>query len=120
MSNEHGEVDPQCQGHGVSETPSVGRAPSGATEFACRAKAAVAGLPTNLAAYVRKSPYAAVGIVFGVGMGAGVLFSSRILRTVLASAASYAAVELGRTYLRQTLGGDWGPSARTIVSRNVP
>ncbi|MGA2449091.1 MAG: hypothetical protein ABTD50_10475 [Polyangiaceae bacterium] len=51
---------------------------------------------------MKSRPYAAVGIALAVGTGAGILFRSRILRTVISSAASYAVIELGRAYLRET------------------
>jgi hypothetical protein len=74
-------------------------------KFAGRARAIFSAFPSNLDAQMKGSPYAALGIAFAIGMGAGVVLGSRILRSVLASAASYAAMEIGRAYLRQTVSG---------------
>lgn len=70
--------------------------------FARRAKTMISELPSSLDAQLKHSPYTTLGIALAVGMGTGILIGSRILRSVLASAVSYAAIELGRAYLRQT------------------
>jgi hypothetical protein len=59
-------------------------------------------LPSNLDAHIKRTPYASVGAAFAVGMVAGVVLGSRILRSVLVSVASYAVVAIGSTYLQQT------------------
>jgi hypothetical protein len=74
-------------------------------DFARRAKAVVSKLPSSLDAQLKRSPYTTFGIALAIGMGAGILLGSRILRSVLASALSYAAIELGRAYLRETVRG---------------
>jgi hypothetical protein len=58
--------------------------------------------PSGLNAQMKRSPYAALGVAFAVGMGVGILLGSRILRSVIASAVSYGVIELGRGYLRET------------------
>jgi hypothetical protein len=73
-------------------------------EIARRAKALVAEWPAQFDAQTKRNPYAAVGIAFAVGAGAGIVLSSRVLRMVLASGLTYLASEIGKTYLRQTLG----------------
>jgi hypothetical protein len=70
-------------------------------DFARRVKFLIAGFPSNLDAQIKRRPYASLGIASAIGMGTGILLGSRILRSVLASAVSYAVVELGRAYLRQ-------------------
>jgi hypothetical protein len=70
-------------------------------ELASRAKAMMSGFPSNVEAQIKRRPYATLGIVGVIGMGAGILLGSRILRSALASGASYAAVELARAYVRQ-------------------
>ncbi len=87
---------------------SNGRARIDSREFARRAKAAVARLPSTLDKEIQESPYTVLGAAFGVGAAVGVLLSSRILRTVLASAVSYAAIEFGRWYLGDALESSWG------------
>jgi hypothetical protein len=72
-------------------------------DFARRAKVMFSKLPSSLDARMKDNPYATFGIALALGAGAGILLGSRILRTVLASAASYALIELGRTYLRETM-----------------
>ncbi|MGA3123427.1 MAG: hypothetical protein ABSF69_21870 [Polyangiaceae bacterium] len=108
MNTEQAEQQP-------TDPHSNGRARIDSREFARRAKAAIAQLPSTLAQLpstldkeIQQSPHAVLGIAFGVGAAAGVFLSSRILRTVLASAVSYAAIELGRSYLRDVLGASWG------------
>jgi ElaB/YqjD/DUF883 family membrane-anchored ribosome-binding protein len=64
--------------------------------------------PSNLDAQLKSSPYATLGIALGIGMGAGILLGSRILGSVVVTAASYATVEIGRKYLRQNVAGYWG------------
>jgi hypothetical protein len=78
--------------------------------FASRARAMLSGFPSNLDAQIKFRPYATLGIAGVVGMAAGILLGSRILRSALAGAASYAAVELARSYLRQ----NEAPSRRTV------
>jgi hypothetical protein len=75
--------------------------------FARCAKAMVSGLSSNLEAQIQRRPYATIGIACAIGLGTGVLLGSRILRSVLASAVSYAVVELGRAYLRQGAAPAW-------------
>ena len=75
------------------------------SKFQRRAIAAISGFPASIEAQLKLRPYAALGVACAVGLGAGVLLSSRILRSVLVTtlsyAASHAAVEVGRAYLRQ-------------------
>jgi ElaB/YqjD/DUF883 family membrane-anchored ribosome-binding protein len=70
--------------------------------FARRTIAAISTLPSSLDAQVKARPYAAFGVALAIGVGAGILLRSRILRNVVASAASYAVIELGRAYMRET------------------
>ncbi len=84
---------------------SNGNARIGGLDFARRAKAAVTQLPMNLNENIQRNPYATLGVAVALGAGAGLLLGHRILRTVLTSVASYAAIEigreLGRAYLRE-------------------
>jgi hypothetical protein len=83
-------------------THANGSPPTASREFGRRAKAMFSDFPSGLDAQMKRSPYAALGIVFAIGMGTGILLGSRILRSVLASAASYGVIEFGRAYLRDT------------------
>jgi ElaB/YqjD/DUF883 family membrane-anchored ribosome-binding protein len=74
-------------------------------EFARRAKAMFSNLPSSLDEQMKHHPYTTFGIALAIGMGAGILLGSRILRSVLAGAASYAVIEFGRAYLRQPVAG---------------
>jgi hypothetical protein len=77
-------------------------------EIARRMKSGISELPENLGAHMKSDPYAALGIAGAVGLGVGVILGSRILRTALTSAATYAVVELVRTYILErvpTVGG---------------
>jgi ElaB/YqjD/DUF883 family membrane-anchored ribosome-binding protein len=73
-------------------------------EIARKAKVVLSALPAQFDAQTKRNPYAAVGIAFAVGAGAGIVLSSRVLRMVLASGLTYIATEVGKTYLRQALG----------------
>jgi hypothetical protein len=92
-------------------------APKGNT-FARRAKAMISGFPSNLREELKRRPYATIGVACAIGLGTGILLSSRILRSVLASVASHALVELGRAYLHHDGASAWdsGPAGKTIVS----
>ena len=74
-------------------------------EFARRARAMFSNLPSSFDEQMKHSPYTTLGIALAIGMGTGILLGSRILRSVLAGAASYAVIELGRAYLRQPVTG---------------
>ena len=97
----------QNEAHGDSPkttgTKSNGSPPGGNGEFARRARAVFSDFPSDLDAQIRRNPYVVLGIAFGIGMGAGVILGSRILRSVLTSAASYAAIEIGRSLLREVV-----------------
>ena len=71
-------------------------------DFARQTIETITELPSNLDAQMKSRPYIAFGIALAIGTGAGILLRSRILRTVIASATSYAVIELGRAYLRET------------------
>ena len=68
--------------------------------FARRAISVLSDLPSNIEVEIKQNPYAALGIACGIGMGAGLLLGSRVLRSALVTAVSYAFVELGRSYLQ--------------------
>jgi Flp pilus assembly protein TadB len=73
-------------------------------DYARRAKAAMMALPSRLDEGMEANPRAALFVACAAGMAVGVVLSSRILRSVLATAATVAAAELTRTILRQKLG----------------
>jgi ElaB/YqjD/DUF883 family membrane-anchored ribosome-binding protein len=77
-------------------------------DFVRRAKTLVSEWPSNLDAQMKHRPYTTLGVALAIGVGAGVLLGSRILRSVVVTAVSCAAVEIGRKYLLQTVAGSWG------------
>ena len=87
--------------------PASARIPGSYSEkrkgFAHRAMAGASGLRSRVHEHIQQSPYDAVGIACVVGLGVGVVFSSRIVRGVLAAALTAAGVELARGFVRQTL-----------------
>ena len=102
MNNERTEADPHRNPSEPTATHANGSPPIAGREFGRRAKAMFSEFPSGLNAQMKRSPYAALGVAFAVGMGVGILLGSRILRSVIASAASYGVIELGRAYLRET------------------
>jgi ElaB/YqjD/DUF883 family membrane-anchored ribosome-binding protein len=85
-----------------SSTQANGSSNGKPREFARRTIATLSTLPSSLDAQMKGRPYAAFGVALAIGVGTGILLRSRILRSVIASAASYAVIELGRAYLRET------------------
>ncbi len=103
MSAENSETDLHRKPNDATATGANGSRHVRTGDFTSRARAAFSALPSSLDERMKRTPYTTVGIALALGAGAGMLLGSRILRTVLASAASYALIELGRTYLRRTL-----------------
>ncbi len=66
-----------------------------------RARMTATRLPTQLEAQMKRNPITALGVACLAGTGVGIVFSSRILRTIFTAAASAGAVELIRAYVRQ-------------------
>lgn len=66
-----------------------------------RAKDMAVGLPSMLRANIQERPVATLGVFTAVGIGAGVVFGSRILRSVLITALGQTAIELGREFVRK-------------------
>jgi len=77
-----------------------GSARTAGRRFARRAMSVLSDLPSNIEVEIKQNPYAVLGIACGIGVGAGLLLGSRILRSALVTAVSYAFVELGRSYLQ--------------------
>lgn len=72
-------------------------------EIARRVKHGVSELPANLGDRMKHDPYSALGIAAAAGIGVGIVLGSRILRTALTSALTYAVVELARTYVLERM-----------------
>lgn len=109
MSTEHQETSAQDKAHsgaqsnGSSHATQTARAYGG--EVARRAKAFLSELPVNAREQMKRNPYQALGIASAVGLAVGVVFSSRILRTALASAASVVLIDLARNSFREQRNG---------------
>jgi ElaB/YqjD/DUF883 family membrane-anchored ribosome-binding protein len=104
MKNETSEAHANGSADTVSK-PKHGRSRIDPNDLARRAKAILSEWPAAFDAQAKKNPYTAVGVAFAIGAGAGIVLGSRVLRAVLASGLTYAVTEIGKTYLRQTLGG---------------
>jgi hypothetical protein len=94
--NEKGHTDTPT--NGSSHAPPDGRSKGG--EFARRATAFLSELPMNAQQQMRRSPAQALALAGALGLAAGVLLSSRIMRAALASAVSVVLVEVARSYVR--------------------
>ena len=99
--------------HGA-DFPTTGRR-TAQRDFA-RVARTFARLPSHLESQIKAKPYASLGLALGVGVATGVLLGSHILRAVLASAASYAVIELGRAYLHQAASGPGAGAASAASS----
>ena len=77
-----------------------------AKHFVDSARAAATGLPSQLDEQLRRRPYAVLGAVGALGLAAGIVLSSRVLRGVLTATLSAAALELARALVRQRVSGD--------------
>jgi hypothetical protein len=100
MNAEHGHADGN---HNPNDTSGRATGGDGAKQrdFASRAVAAAEGVRSQVDAHIRHHPYGALGIACVVGLGVGVVLSSRILRGALTWALTGAAVELARGFVRQ-------------------
>jgi|HubBroStandDraft_6_1064221.scaffolds.fasta_scaffold861458_1 hypothetical protein len=96
--------DRSCDPSDVASHPSSNAPASGTSHpgppFAQRVTSRLSHWPSDLDAQLRRAPYAALGVAFAVGMGAGVLAGSRVLRSVLVSVASSALVAVAAGYVR--------------------
>lgn len=79
-----------------------------AEDLAVQAKDYLAELPKTFKEEIQSRPYRTLGIAAAVGLGAGVILNSRLLRAVVASAASVAIAEVGRGYLRGIVTKEFG------------
>ena len=80
-----------------------GGASARGTDFVRRAKATVTGLPSRLDEQMKANPRTTLAVACGIGLAAGIILSSRIVRSILTSVATVAAVELTRAVLRQNM-----------------
>lgn len=69
-----------------------------------RAKDLALNLPTTLRTSIQERPVATLGAFTAVGIGVGVVFGNRVLRSVLVTALGQTAIELGREYVRRQSG----------------
>jgi hypothetical protein len=103
MSPQHLPVNENLDASGaVGGRPNAGNGAKPG-DFVHRAQAAVGALPSRLDEQMKAHPHAALALAFAVGAAGGIIFSSRIVRSVLTSVATVAALELTRMFLRQNL-----------------
>jgi len=102
MTHENANVDPQ-QANGVPRAQ--GRDLRGSVE------AMIGEWPVRIDAQMKRAPLTTLGFALAIGLGAGVVLSSRIMRAALASAASYAMIEVARTVLQRAVGQPAKPAA---------
>ncbi len=67
-----------------------------------RAKDTVLNLPDTLRTNIQERPVATLGAFTALGIGVGVVFGNRVLRSVLITALGQTAIELGRDYVRRS------------------
>jgi hypothetical protein len=103
MNAEHDHVESNHNPSDATSARATGSNGARRKEFARRAMAAASGLRSQVDEGILQNPYTTVGIACVVGMGVGVVLSSRILRTVLTAALAAAAVEFTRGFVRETL-----------------
>jgi hypothetical protein len=103
MNAEHDHVESNHNPGDATPGRAIGSSGARRKDFVRRAIAAAAGLRSHVDERMRQDPYATVGVACVVGIGVGVVFSSRILRTVLTAALAAAAVEFTRGFVRENL-----------------
>jgi hypothetical protein len=91
---------------GTNHNPNEGTAasakeadPATGADFAHRVTAGATAFASQLDDRVKHNPYSALGLACAVGVGAGIVLSSRLLRGVLTAAATAAAVEMTRSFV---------------------
>jgi ElaB/YqjD/DUF883 family membrane-anchored ribosome-binding protein len=90
MTTEHARSDHSKRTNGATKNG----------DFIHRARLTVAALPSRIDAQLKRNPYVTVGIACAIGMGIGIVASSRILRSAVGAIVSTAAMEITRKYLR--------------------
>lgn len=93
IGSNHNPTDP------TTVTTSGDRAREGS--FVGRARAKAGALPSKVDEQIKRNPYVTLGLAAALGAGFGIVFSSRILRTVVAAVGAAAAAELTRAYFRK-------------------
>jgi hypothetical protein len=101
MSTEHMTAEGALEANDATRKNGSHHAKPG--DFVRRAKVTLTALPGRLDEQVKTNPYAMLAIAAAVGAGVGIVLSSRIVRSILTSAATVAAVELARAFLRQSM-----------------
>jgi ElaB/YqjD/DUF883 family membrane-anchored ribosome-binding protein len=105
MSAEHMTAEKTLNSKDSAAKQTNGRPGVGArgTDFVRRAKATMTQLPSRLDEQMKANPRTALAVACGIGLAAGIVLSSRIVRSILTSVATVAAVELTRAILRQNM-----------------
>lgn len=79
-----------------------------AEHFAEEATEFVSELPNNFKDEIKARPYRTLGIAAAIGVAAGIVLNSRILRATVASLASVVVAEVGRSYLKSLVAKEFG------------
>lgn len=103
MNTEQGHVDANHHPNDATVGHATGSESPRRRDFGGRTMAAAAGLRLQAREHIRHDPYSAMCVACVVGLGVGVVLSSRILRAVLSGALTGAAVEVARGLVRQNL-----------------
>jgi|HubBroStandDraft_2_1064218.scaffolds.fasta_scaffold59005_1 hypothetical protein len=100
MNNDHSTIG---SNHNPTDATTVPMSSDRAKEngFVGRARATAGALPSKIDEQIKRNPYVTIGVAAALGTGFGIVFSSRVLRTVLAAVGAAAAAELTRAYFRK-------------------
>lgn len=93
------------RGNGSTEAAADDESPAAISGLFSRAKDLAVSFPVKLRTNIQERPIATLGAFTAVGVGVGVVFGSRLLRSVLFTALGQTAIELGREYIRKQSAG---------------
>ncbi len=101
MDSRHVEADSNHNPNGPAPRRKDDVGGGKANDVVRRAKVAATGLASHFDKQLKRNPYAMLGVACAIGVGVGIVFSSRILRAVVTAAATAGALEITRALVRQ-------------------
>jgi hypothetical protein len=101
MNAERSEVDTSQKPNGPASRHANNGDGTKPDDFVHRARAAADGLAGRFDEWIKRNPYATIGVACAIGAGVGVVLSSRILRAAFTASATAAAIELTRAFIRR-------------------